>query len=65
MKYSAKVSWTYKNEAGLMDSVMEIRRPLGLPIATGTRLQFSISHTLSLALLSSQQISLYLKSQKR
>lgn len=54
----------YENDAVLTDTVMEIRSPFWLPIVTSTLLQFSISHTLSLALISSQQIFVFLESQK-
>lgn len=54
----------YKNEAVLTDTAMEIRSPFWLPIVTSTLLHFSISHTLSLVLISSQLVLVFLESQK-
>lgn len=51
-------------EAVLTDTVMRVRSPRWLPIVTWTPLQFSTSLTSCLALISSQQIFVYLKKPK-
>ena len=54
----------YKDEAVLTDTAMAIRSPFWLPIVTSTLLHFSVSHTLFLALIGSQQVFVFLESQK-